>query len=984
MAMGATEAPDVPPRQSALALSLDALLARGDGVDRGETGAPGLTPSERADIEAARARTPDRSGRRVLVLPGILGSHLSHSGGGRVWINPIGLAAGGAASLALGQADLVADEPVWLVYAWLWARLRLSGFNAEVVPFDWRQPIDALGQGLAGKIAAEDRPVDLVCHSMGGLVARAALKAGAQRIGRIITLGTPHGGSHAVVRAFDGSHDIVKGLAAIDGAHDPSEIARLLAGFPGMAGMIPHPDVLAGPDFCQPINWPAGVNRPKDALLAAALALREALPAAGAEFHTLVGTGRPTIASAEVSGGRIRYFTGDGDGTVARESALLPGANAWFVAAEHGALPRSARAVAAVLALLDGQRPELSSEAPAPRAVDRAMASRLSAGADQVETFDSAVADFLRADRPESASTGPAAVAGPPCDPGERKFGRVARGRLVVGAGRDRRLEIRVAHGSILDLPSDCYVLGLFAGVDPGGGAASAVDAEMGGAISRLREHRLIEGRLGEIQILPNGRHPLRAATLAFAGLGSPALFRPESMAAVGTGLFRCLLAARIDEAAMVPFATRIGQWTKDSFGFFLEGALVALRENPDQRFRGLTICDVAPDKVEELRGWLNDYAVSQLAEDFELVIDEVRLPAPTRRATASARQLAYLFLGEATEPNDDRLLVGLLTPSPMSAAASYRVQPGEVGAVPALRATLDARAGSMEGVEAFGSELAATILPDDVAAGIRALGDEHLAVVHASIGAVLPWETLSIAGHHPALLGGMSRRYLMPDRTVPKWSAEPGGQLRILLYADPTADLDGAMREGERIAALAGRLGRGIACTSRFRGAARRETLAADLKESFHIFHYAGHAEFDDRVPANSGLDLADGRFSGRDLSAAGRLPRLVFLNACESGRTRSRRGGRAAEANLVASLAEAFLQRGVGNLLATYWPVGDAAADLFSSRFYDAILAGGSLNAAIVSGRRALHDAGHPDWANYLFYGDPHAVLLPDGKPA
>lgn len=46
---------------------------------------------------------------------------------------------------------------------------------------------------------APDAQVDLVCHSMGGIVARIALEdpATAARVATVITLGTPHAGTHA-------------------------------------------------------------------------------------------------------------------------------------------------------------------------------------------------------------------------------------------------------------------------------------------------------------------------------------------------------------------------------------------------------------------------------------------------------------------------------------------------------------------------------------------------------------------------------------------------------------------------------------------------------------------------------------------------------------------------------------------------------------------------------------------------------------------
>ena len=76
-------------------------------------------------------------------------------------------------------------------------------------------------------------------------------------------------------------------------------------------------------------------------------------------------------------------------------------------------------------------------------------------------------------------------------------------------------------------------------------------------------------------------------------------------------------------------------------------------------------------------------------------------------------------------------------------------------------------------------------------------------------------------------------------------------------------------------------------------------------------------------------------------------------------------------------ASIAEAMMLRGVMNIIGTYWPVGDRAAQEFSRNFYASLLAGDRLGLAMCKARRAVRDIGSSDWANYLHYGDPEYVL-------
>jgi len=73
----------------------------------------------------------------------------------------------------------------------------------------------------------------------------------------------------------------------------------------------------------------------------------------------------------------------------------------------------------------------------------------------------------------------------------------------------------------------------------------------------------------------------------------------------------------------------------------------------------------------------------------------------------------------------------------------------------------------------------------------------------------------------------------------------------------------------------------------------------------------------------------------------------------------------------------AEAFLRGGIANYIGTYWPVGDAAAATFAMRFYERLVAGQSIGAAIQAGRGAVKASGSIDWADYVHYGTQDFAL-------
>ena len=140
---------------------------------------------------------------RVFVVPGIMGSQLGikrepplpHD---ILWLDPIDIQVGRLSSLHLSATTPIVPLGVVLYsYLRLKLNLRASGFAPILYDYDWRRGVDELGAALAERIRNEpsDR-IMIVAHSMGGLVARAALRLlEADDIRQIVTLGSPHHGT---------------------------------------------------------------------------------------------------------------------------------------------------------------------------------------------------------------------------------------------------------------------------------------------------------------------------------------------------------------------------------------------------------------------------------------------------------------------------------------------------------------------------------------------------------------------------------------------------------------------------------------------------------------------------------------------------------------------------------------------------------------------------------------------------------------------
>ena len=145
-----------------------------------------------------------------------------------------------------------------------------------------------------------------------------------------------------------------------------------------------------------------------------------------------------------------------------------------------------------------------------------------------------------------------------------------------------------------------------------------------------------------------------------------------------------------------------------------------------------------------------------------------------------------------------------------------------------------------------------------------------------------------------------------------------------------------------------------------------------------YDAIHYAGHAGFTPDSPQDSGIVAAGNvMVTGENIGKLSTLPTLVFFNACQSARVRGRQEDAPTRMAKTISFAEAFLVNGIPQLIGTYWPVGDDAAEAFAGSFYAELANGSSVGRALLAGRKAVEKAKSSDWADYIHYGDPNFSL-------
>ncbi|MBT9488538.1 MAG: CHAT domain-containing protein [Rubrivivax sp.] len=145
--------------------------------------------------------------------------------------------------------------------------------------------------------------------------------------------------------------------------------------------------------------------------------------------------------------------------------------------------------------------------------------------------------------------------------------------------------------------------------------------------------------------------------------------------------------------------------------------------------------------------------------------------------------------------------------------------------------------------------------------------------------------------------------------------------------------------------------------------------TAAAVLAAARHadVLHLACHGRFRADNPAFSELRLADGPLTLMDVRDAQLSTRLVVLSACETGQAQHTAGGE------LQGLVRAFQLAGAHSVLASLWPVDDAATAGLMQQFHAGLARGLRPAAALRHAQRQAAAGGqHPFyWAAFQLHG-------------
>jgi hypothetical protein len=973
----------------------------------------------------------------VFVLPGIMGSELSVDGAA-IWMDIFALAVGGLARL---QSDIKvrASGLIRSAYGSLCTYLATTH---EVVPFpyDWRLSIadsaEALRLALEDKLLqteAQEQPIRLLAHSMGGLVVRAMLATpeGKQTWSRIckhpgarfIMLGTPNGGSHAIPTVLIGRDALVKKLALLDLKHDYAGLLATITAFQGILDLLPDTGTL---DLFDPAKWQALYDHdvppdrglfsssvasstsagfawpvPAAAALARARASRERVATSAIEPTRMVyvaGVADETACDILVDptaapGRRVRVLaSAHGDGRVLWKTGIPAGLRVFYMDAVHGDLASTEEAFPALLDLLTtGTTSRLPTTAPQRRTA-------------ATETFE--MREPLPSMVPDQEELVASALGG--------------RRRPLRRPAPRPQVCVRVLHNDLSNATSPVLV-GHYE-QDVIVGAEAYLDRQLTGRLTELRQMDLYPGPIGTaVTVLNNepalpGQHP----GAIVAGLGMVGDLTPGRLTAtlaqalttygaecVGQERRRRQRENRVDQptapvsapiTALLVGSGEAGVSLSDSLQALLRAVVLAngrLRMAQDSGVQSarqvptlytcidrVDIVELYEDRAIEAVHVLRDLAHS--AEFVDFMIDGLLVPGAggQRRARFEVAQEGWQRV-RVTVGDDDGLRFEALTQ--LARVPAYLR--------PTQRRAVDAFLTRVTATTAFEPGLGATLFEMLVPNAFKGYAPDrrNLVLVLDPKAAAIPWELLHDRygrGSRPLAVESGMVRQLLVDAGRPDVVRAPGATA-LVIGNPPVSDqrfpaLPGATVEANVVAETL-HAHRYDVVSLVGATATPMAVLSALHEKPWRIVHLAAHGVFqftpEEGGPPVSGLVLDDGVFfTAADAVQMRHVPALVFINGCYLGQT----GGEAplftAFNELAANLGTAFIRMGARAVVAAGWAVDDAAAKTFAHTFYERMLAGSLFGDAVALARQRVfedHSATNT-WGAYQCYGDPGFALI------
>lgn len=936
----------------------------------------------------------------VILLPGIMGSHLSvvESDGDedRIWINMWRLIRGGMKELRL-KSDGKTNVNGKTVKAtglikWYYA-LALETLQAAAFPYDWRLNIcdsaDKLAEFVKNNYAGQQ--VHFVAHSMGGLVVRNFVRQYNDLWndvkGRLVMLGTPNAGSFSAIQGLMGKASSIKKLAAFDICQNSKDILKIIGTFQGLYQLCPKkldnspiyektfwknfPDVLFDdylkhiPKFHQDLldakNTTIDANR----------------------MTYIAGIGYETPNAIKVlDNGEYDFdITLDGDGTVSHDLGLLENVSTYYIEESHGDLPNNHLVLKATKDILQyGITQELTTQKPIITR-SRSIADDLAVDY-ELEQVESVARQIRDKEDPEPVMVLDA----------EKTLLRALMGAKeevgdeleLVSSGETRKvkpieLELKLAFGDITELDEPIIVVGQYENL-PTGGAGGAVNEKINNLIELSNNNAMVGMELGKLFFVPlsNQKTKLKknVENILLAGMGQSGRFSREDLRYLMMNVTLAVVSWNYDRFATVAIGASIETFSIErAIRSIWQGISDSVERFPVPKKKiTLTLVEINENRQKQIKEILakfnkkSEKIVELEFENLKIKVDTEPQMLKTPKRTKSRRisrleemvtRVNVKRIPGKTNEVTKQTESGIFNVSAFTSNAAIPVRD-----IPVNDKILDSLidklryAPGYKNQEKYGKLLHSILIPEDFQSVIDT--DKALTLVLNREASQIPWEMICFGGT------GRTSNFGVDLRITRKFSSSRVGvagappplnkQFKALIIADPAPEpelqLAGARREGFQLEKLFRKLQLELKGKIDLQFQARIgheqcdivEILSLIFNEDFDLVHFAGHGTFDINNASNTGWVFSrDIILSAREIFRLRRVPRLVFANACFSAGLHTSKDienlnlQTTQSSESLAGLAEAFFDQGIENYIGSGWQVNDEHAVTFAKAFYE-----------------------------------------------
>ncbi len=555
---------------------------------------------------------------------------------------------------------------------------------------------------------------------------------------------------------------------------------------------------------------------------------------------------------------------------------------------------------------------------------------------------------------------------------------------------RKRALSINIIQGNIIHLEVPAIALGLFEGVTLTA-ATLEFDRILKGEIKEYNLRRELDSRLGRLSIPKITSEKLKTNQLIFSGLGKFNDFDTPALMDVAKNLAAGFIERKISTITTVPIGLGTGYKAGDIMRTLFSGFIDTINYNdPESIINTINICDFNERNCADLLSHCNSLNNEGLFQNFEVSINSNKVSSARADGEEHPPSIHLILEVKPSHENpDSHIILEQTFMGATNSAISARYK--KELSVAELKEKVNQLIKTNYIEHNHGLETLKHFIHQDIIDRIEyeiEKKDCPIKILHDNHASAIPWEAISLSNKRfPSTNIPISRSFLTEMSSPKKWSdqREKADHFNVLIIADPTSDLPGAIREGNAIFNILDKMAY-VYPTKLFQEKATKENiLKAFNSGQYDAVHYAGHANFDEKNQHKTGLFCADRQFlSGLDIRELKAFPSLMFMNACESAMIK--------EADLKISkeqlskeqfmqnetgIAEAFLTNGAMQFLGTYWPVGDNAAEVFARQFYLLLIDGCTIGEAIFRARQEVWKSDNRDWANYIHFGDPSLRL-------